>query len=229
MDLPSLPRSQPHIRKQAMLRRISVAALSLALLVSNGNASIPRVQNRESWSNERGLSTIGQGDRDVEVGADARASEPPGSAPTLPNGANALKETYGDWAVECRIIKAEKTCVIGQIHFDNQQRIIFSIEILSSPGGQYRAEVVLPFGLDLPGGIRLKVDDQAVEMRGAFATCLPYGCLVSIEFPDASIATMTTARTLRVSAGAFRSDQSATFNVSLSGFSAAIERLKDLK
>lgn len=153
--------------------------------------------------------------------------QPPTS---LPNGADALKESYGDWAVECSIVEARKKCSVGQFQYDQQQRaVIFSIEVLPPEDGGYKIAVMMPFGLNLPDGIRLKLDDGSAEQRGSFATCLPNGCLVPLKFTDSSIEAMKVAKILKVSATAFGDRQNPTFNVSLKGFSSAIERLEDLQ
>lgn len=225
-----LSSSQIEHRNPIVLRRVaSVVAVAVALL-GNAHASVQSTPRSEGgWP---GGHSFSRASRDVRHGEPAENGQAPeqGQHPvTLPNGANVLKETYGDWGIECRVAEAAKTCVVGQIHYDQQDRIVFSIEILQSDKGEYKIVMIMPFGLNLTNGIRLTLDDQAGEQRGSFATCLASGCLVAIDFSDSGVATIKTAKILKVQAIAFGSNQNTTFNVSLKGFTAAIERLRDLQ
>jgi invasion protein IalB len=220
-----LSSSQTERRNPIVLRSVaSVVAVAFALL-SNAHASVkPKLRSDGGWPS--GYS------RDVRHGGpgeNAQAYEQAQSSMTLPNGANVLKETYGDWGIECRVAEAAKTCVAGQMQYDQHDRVVFSISILQSDKGEYRILMILPFGLNLTNGIRLTLDEQAGEQRERFATCLPSGCLVAIDFSASGVATIKTARILKIRAIAFGSNQNTTFNVSLEGFTAAIERLKDLQ
>lgn len=210
----------------------SILATTLALLSSSTHASANHeLRNELTWLSERSFSMTDPDDpRHVEIQVNSQTFNRRQSSITLPNGADSLKESYGDWAVECNIVETWKKCSIGQFQYDQQQHaIMFSIEILPPENGDYRGSVRMPFGLKLSDGIRLKLDKQAVEQRGSFATCLLNGCLVPLIFSGSSIEAMKTGKTVVVSATAFSGGQSPTFNVSLKGFAAAIERLRELQ
>lgn len=206
--------------------------LAAILVVSGGNTqafAYRKLQDEQSWPPSNALAHLnGRRWGEVEM-TQGTASEEPSSV-TLPNGADAVKETYGDWAVECRIAQNARECSVGQYQFDQQQRLLmFSIEITQPKNGDYAAIITMPFGLNLPDGIRLRLGDQPVEQLAAFATCLPTGCLAPFKFSTSSIETMKTTKILTVSAKAYAGGKDTSFNVSLKGFPAAIERLKNLQ
>jgi invasion protein IalB len=213
-------------------RTASILTAAVALLSGSAHAfANHEARDLRTWLSAHSFYVADRDDpRQVAVQVNAQTSYSGETSATLPNGADTLKESYGDWGVECRIIRTQKKCSIGQFQYDQKQRtMMFSIEILPPEDGDYRVTVRMPFGLSLPDGVRLKLDDQAVERRGSFATCLPNGCLVPLKFSAFSIEMIKTARTMTVSGTALGGGQSVTFDVSLKGFSAAIERLRELR
>src|SRR5262245_37523598 len=83
----------------------------------------------------------------------------------LPGGATSLRETHGDWVVNCAIMgegeQASKVCTLSQEQQDSKsgQRVI-GVELRPASGAN-AATLVLPFGLDLAAGAALQVDDGA--------------------------------------------------------------------
>ncbi|MGK9264083.1 invasion associated locus B family protein [Sinorhizobium meliloti] len=207
--------------------KYSATVVSIVAVLTGG-ASAALLQG--STGNRTLVEAVHDDGRHVDAQATPRTSVQGRKQATLPNGADALKETYGDWAVECTVIGIQNKCSLVPSQHDQQQRAsMFSVEILIAESGENRLAVMMPFGLNLADGIRLTLDDRPAEQRGSFATCLPNGCLVPLTLPDASIEAIKKAKNLRVSATAFGGGQGPTFTVSLKGFSTAIERLKNLQ
>jgi invasion protein IalB len=143
----------------------------------------------------------------------------------LPHGATAINETYGDWTVDCRIVENRKACVLMQSQGNSQtgQRT-FAVELRTPQDGKTEGTLLLPFGLNLDAGVKLKVDDKDLGPAVRFSTCVPAGCLAPVTFPIATTDAMKRGTTLLVSAVTLRGGEPVTFSVSLNGFSAAIAR-----
>lgn len=95
--------------------------------------------------------------------ADTGAAAPTTGQPaaTLPNGATSINETFGDWTVNCSIVEGEKACVFSQVQGSNQtgQRT-FAIELRPPRDGLTEGVLLMPFGLKLADGVKLKIDGQ---------------------------------------------------------------------
>ncbi|MBN8939801.1 MAG: invasion associated locus B family protein [Rhizobiales bacterium] len=147
----------------------------------------------------------------------------------LPNGATSINETYGDWTVDCRIIEGRKACAFSQSQGNQQtgQRS-FAIEFRLPENGKTDGVLLLPFGLNLDLGVKLKIDEQDLGQGVRFSTCLPSGCLAPISLPTVATEALKKGTRLIVSATSLSSGEAATFNVSLNGFAAAIARVAQL-
>lgn len=216
-----------------MTRKSALSLWAAILVLSSANvqaAAYRQSPDEGSWQVGRSvLAADPDNPRQPEAEMSPYMSGP-ASSPVLPHGADALKETYGDWGVECRIVQLTKRCSLGQFQYNEEQHtLMFSIEIFPPEDGDYAVAITMPFGLNLADGIRLKLDEQSIEQRGSFGTCLPTGCLVPVKLTSSSIEAMKTAKALMVIATAFSGGQHPSFRVSLKGFSAAIERLEDLQ
>ncbi len=156
---------------------------------------------------------------------------PPAAPPPvqLPHGATAINETYGDWTVDCRIVDNRKACVLVQSQGNSQtgQRS-FAIELRAPQDGKAEGTLLLPFGLNLDAGVKLKVDDKDFGPAMRFSTCVPAGCLAPVSFPTAMTDALKKGTTLVVNAVTLRGGEPVTFSVSLNGFSAAIARAGSL-
>ena len=152
------------------------------------------------------------------------------SQPALPNGVDALKESFGDWAVECKIIGAARKCSMGQYQQDKETgRMVIAIAISPTENGSTKIMILMPLGLELAEGIRLKLDNWSTARTAQFATCISDGCLVPIAFSDASMEALMQAKTLAITATVNGSHASPAFNISLKGFAAAYARLMSLR
>jgi invasion protein IalB len=157
------------------------------------------------------------------------AQQPAAPAATLPNGAAAINETYGDWTVDCRIVDRQKQCVLSQVqrNKDSGQRV-FGIELRPLRDGKTEGTVVMPFGLNLDAGALLKLDDKDLGKGLRFSTCVPQGCLLPVSFTTVATDAMRKASKLVIASLSLSSNEPITFNVSLDGFSATLTRTTEL-
>lgn len=148
-------------------------------------------------------------------------------AVTLPGGASALNETHGDWVVHCEAAQQQIVCALQQEQADtNSKQRIIAIEL--APGdGTLNGTLVLPFGLALEKGVALQVDGGAPLPSLRFRTCLPAGCLVNLTLEAPTVAALTLGTVLKVTATADNGSE-APFNISLKGFSGALDRTIEL-
>ncbi|MBN9008479.1 MAG: invasion associated locus B family protein [Rhizobiales bacterium] len=143
----------------------------------------------------------------------------------LPSGAMS-SETHGDWTVNCGTTgatKEKKSCTISQaqVNKGTGQRV-FAIELRMSKDASSEGTILMPFGLNLGAGAVIKVDSE--EQKLPFSTCLAQGCLVTVALPSAAIDAIRKAKTFSVSAMSISDSQVISFNISLNGFEAALER-----
>jgi invasion protein IalB len=153
----------------------------------------------------------------------------PAMAEGLPGGANSLRETHGDWAVNCAINQGETApvCAISQEQVDRttRQRVV-AVELLPTAAG-LAGTLILPFGLALSAGAILTVDNAEPQPAMPFRTCVPGGCLVSLGFSFEAVGMLRDATAIKVET---QSDGGApaVFSISLDGFASAVDRLMEL-
>lgn len=151
-------------------------------------------------------------------------------AVSLPNGASSINETYGDWSVACSIAEGRKICLLSQTQGDKQTgRRIFAIELQSPRDGKADGVLLMPFGLKLDDGVKLKIDEQNLGQGARFSTCYVQGCVVPISFPTVATEAMKKGTSLIITATNIAGGaEIPTFKVSLNGFTAALSRATDL-
>lgn len=151
----------------------------------------------------------------------------PGAA--LPNGASAINETYGDWTVDCRIANAQRLCVLAQSQGNSQtgQRV-FAIELRTPKDGRAEGTILFPFGMKLENGAILRLDDKDLGQGLRFSTCMAQGCLLPISFPTVATDAMKAGKGLTVAALNLSNGEPVSFNVSLTGFAAAFDRIAQI-
>lgn len=162
--------------------------------------------------------------------APATAVQPARPAVSLPNGASSINETYGDWSVACSIADGRKICVMSQEQGDSKtgQRI-FAVELQSPKDGKTDGVLLMPFGLKLDDGVKLKIDEQNLGQGARFSTCYPQGCIVPVSFPTVATEAMKKGTSLIVTAtNVAGGGEIPTFKVSLNGFTAAMNRGAEL-
>lgn len=153
---------------------------------------------------------------------------PAAMAAGLPGGATSLNETHVDWTLSCGVQPAASGgavgCSVGQTQFDKtSKKRILSFAVSPQTSGGIKGVVVLPFGLSLDKGVTFQLDAGSVTPVAHFRTCLPAGCLVSLDWPDSTVKDMRAATTLKIAATT-ANGQAAPFSLPMSGFSAALDR-----
>lgn len=201
-----------------MMSRFRIPLLILALgavaVFSTTNAAIAQPTPRTAPANRAQAPSVQQ---------------PAAPTPTLPNGASSINETYGDWTVDCRIADAQKHCLLVQAQRNREtgQRS-YAIELRPSADGKTDGTILMPFGLNLDVGAILKLDDKDLGKGLRFSTCLPQGCLLPVSFPTVATDAMRKGTKLVVASLNISSGDAVTFNVSLSEFGSALDRLVQL-
>ncbi len=159
----------------------------------------------------------------------AGTSVAPPPAPLFPNGASSIVETFGDWTVDCRATEGRKVCLLAQSQGDTRSgQRVFAIELRAPREGRSDGTILMPFGLKLENGAILKLDDKDLGQGVRFSTCVPAGCLLPVSFPKVATDAMTSATRLTVAALSLSSGEAVTFNVTLTGFPAALARAAQL-
>lgn len=147
----------------------------------------------------------------------------------LPNGALSVNEAYGDWTVDCRIADSQKRCVLSQAQGNGQTgERVFAIELRTPRDGKTEGTILMPFGVNLDSGAILKLDDKDLGKGLRFSTCVPQGCLLPVSFPTVATDAMRKASKLTVASLNLSSGEAITFNISLNGFSSALDRINQL-
>jgi invasion protein IalB len=146
---------------------------------------------------------------------------------TLPGGASSLRESHGDWVVNCAVQAQNgrnvKSCALSQEQADsNTRQRVLGIELKA---GDNKAEgiLVMPFGLALDQGIAFQIDDSAFSPVQKFRTCLPAGCLVPVSFDARTLAALRKGTALNIKAVADGGKET-PFTISLKGFPGAYDR-----
>lgn len=148
----------------------------------------------------------------------------PAPAPTLPGGASQVQESHGDWGVTCAQPAGVKVCSFSQQLVDqNTRQLIIGIELRATSPERAEGALVLPFGLAFEQPITLQVDDRAAPTPLRLRTCLPVGCIVALDLPEASLGSLRTGTAVHVRATT-DDGQPIAFALSLNGFGSALDR-----
>ncbi len=145
----------------------------------------------------------------------------------LPGGASSLSETYRDWVVACQVADNAKRCVMSQQQSHQNGQRLLAIELDAPTGGTVSGTLVLPFGLTLDTGVTFQIDEMPAMQPLGFRTCLPVGCLVSVNFDAPTLVALRAGAALKVNTTA-DGGAPAPFSISLQGFGTALDRVEAL-
>src|SRR5690606_3009921 len=148
-------------------------------------------------------------------------------AVSLPGGASSLEETYQDWRVVCRVADEKKQCGTSQQQTRKDGQRVLTIELHPGPDNMLEGNLVLPFGLLFETGVTVHIDEQTAENPLSFRTCLLAGCIVPLQFEQATIAALRTGAALKAQAKT-ADGRDVAFSISLKGLSAALDRVNML-
>ena len=167
---------------------------------------------------------------DPTLGAPLDGGQPvplePAPAANALEGVPSLRASHGDWEVRCL---GEADCVMTQLHRRTPETAdaVFTIvkprDLTDRDGRPMEAfaEIVVPLGVYLPGGLGLKVDD-APARAAPYERCIDEGCVVRAPISPEMVAAMKAGRTATVVIfGA--PDQPVQIPISLIGFTAAYD------
>lgn len=165
----------------------------------------------------------------AQAPAATSVGQPAAPVSSLPNGASAINEVYGDWTVNCRMAEGQKLCVLTQSQGNSQtNQRVFAIELRTPKDGKTEGAILMPFGLRLENGAVLRLDDKDLGKGLRFSTCMPAGCLLPVSFPSVATDAMQKGKTLTAAALNLANGEAVTFNISLNGFAAALARIGQL-
>jgi len=148
----------------------------------------------------------------------------------FPGGATTLRESFGDWTVSCAIGeqdgKPARVCALTQQQVNTEGKHVLSIELHPESNGA-AGTLVLPFGLDLVKGAGLQVDERQLAEPLPYSTCIPLGCLISLTLNADAVSALRAGGLLTAQPTVLGGDN-AEFGISLTGFSAAFNRVSEL-
>jgi len=143
-----------------------------------------------------------------------------------------LQEIWEDWRVACVHREgAGRLCAMSQTQVQGEggQRIL-ALEITVAPGEETATgTLLLPFGLMLDDGVSLEIDDASFAENLRFRTCFPSGCVVPIIIFAEHLSALRKGASLNILTSASDTGQPVSFTVSLRGFTAAFDRLVELR
>lgn len=209
-------------------RRVLIAAGLMAGVTASVIAVQPdsslTVSEASAFAAEKG-SEAQRPDRSQETNL-ARAEALPTA---LPGGASSLRESYQDWQVACSTRNDGRICAMSQQQADPKAgRRVLAVEFSTTTAGELTGVLALPFGLALDAGVSIKVDDSSAAESLRFRTCLPAGCIVTFDLTGQFVTELRSGTTLSIIATPSDDSQPVAFSVSLTGFSAALDRLTAL-
>lgn len=163
-----------------------------------------------------------------------------------------LREVYQDWTVTCHHDQPKQgdpvhNCQMSQeLRSSQSGQLVMGIFLPAKPTADgSNALIVAPFGLALSKGMALTLLEpienatqsgdskpryKAVEpsLKAEFRTCLPQGCLVSLNLDMAMKQAFRLGTRALVTMSSVDQHKPVSFTISLSGFTAAEQRLKAL-
>lgn len=148
-------------------------------------------------------------------------------AASLPGGASSLEETYQDWRVVCRVTDGKKQCGASQQQTRKDGHRVLTIELHPGPDNTLDGNLVLPFGLLFDTGVTIQIDEQAATNPLSFRTCFLAGCIVPLQFDEATIAALRSGAALKADVKT-ADGRDVAFSISLKGLSAALDRVNAL-
>lgn len=137
-------------------------------------------------------------------------------------------ETFGDWTVNCQQLEAQERCEMTQLllNADDTPAIEVSLfRVQDQPQVYAGGTVVAPLGTLLSSQLTISIDG-GLGKRYPFAFCLPDGCISRVGLTEEDVAAYKKGGKATISLGSFQApNQVFTFDMSLTGFTAAFDRL----
>ncbi len=207
---------------------IRLSALSLALLTTSVLAQETQQQSIIPLTGTGTYETVPLDGYVTQPGQPVPAQPQQTGAYVQSGTGPALKARHGDWEIRC---VNGNDCVMTQLHRRSEQSAdaVFTIiktEGLNTEDGlpvEAFAEIVVPLGVYLPGGLGLKVDQKPAQ-AAPFERCIDAGCVVRAPLSAELLTNMRAGNIANIVVfGA--PDQPVQIPISLSGFTAAFSAL----
>ena len=168
---------------------------------------------------------------DGETATDADAAFPVEPAASIEDGAEFIKETHGDWQINCIRQAGVDNCSLYQLLKDENGNPTAEITILTLPKGskaQAGVTLVTPLGTLLTAQAALRVDNGKVR-RYPYSWCDRGGCYARFGLTSADIAGFKRGAGATLSLVAIAAaDKPLTLPMSLTGFTAGWNALNAL-
>lgn len=149
-------------------------------------------------------------------------------APGQPVAPEITTEVFGDWTVKCQELNEQERCEMTQVllNADNSPAIEVSLfRVNDQPQVFAGGTIVAPLGTLLTSQLTISIDG-GLGKRYPFAFCLPDGCVSRVGLTEEDVTNYKKGGKAAVSLVSFRAaDQVFAFDMSLTGFTAAFDRL----
>ncbi|UZD92105.1 invasion associated locus B family protein [Cognatishimia activa] len=164
--------------------------------------------------------------------APATQAEAPAPATDLATGQPVVpevkSETFGDWKVNCQELDGQERCEMTQLllNDDGSPAIEVSLFRVSNQSQVFAGgTIVAPLGTLLTSQLTISIDG-ALGKRYPFAFCLPDGCVARVGLTEEDVNGYKKGGKAAVALASVRApDQVFNFDMSLTGFTAAFDRL----
>ncbi len=168
----------------------------------------------------------------TDQAVDAQDTAP--AVPELQGGeivqAEPVVEVIGDWTVVCNQTDFGLNCLMQQRLLNEERNPLATIEVWpigSDSEFAAGAVIALPLGVMLEEGIILQVD-SSLPRRYRFVVCQADGCFSRFGLSSNELSGMKSGNQMAMTVYAFSNpDQAIDLAFSLSGFTAAFERIQN--
>jgi invasion protein IalB len=154
----------------------------------------------------------------------APAAAPPAVDPNL-----VVNEAQEDWSVRCFRVESPAPCDVLQIgtSSETQQRVLL-ISIAYVPSRDaYAMQIIVPLGVELSQGLTLAAGEASLTSL-RFTRCERDGCYVETGLPQPTIDALSAmAEGTTITITAFNEDETIELPFSVSGFAAAMARMRE--
>lgn len=139
-------------------------------------------------------------------------------------------ETFGDWTVNCQQLDAGERCQMFQLLRDAQNNPVVEVNLFrvkDQPQVFAGGSIVAPLETLLTPQLTISVDD-GLGKRYPFAFCAPNGCVSRVGLTEADVNEYKRGAKATVTiVPAAAPDKTVALNMSLTGFTAAFDRLPE--
>ena len=141
-----------------------------------------------------------------------------------------ISETFGDWTVNCQELDGIERCQMNQLLRDQEGNPVIEVNLFrvaDQPQVFAGGSVVAPLETLLTQQLTISIDG-AQGKRYPFAFCVTSGCVSRVGLTEEDVNTYKRGASATLSiVPALAPDQIVALNMSLTGFTAAFDRLPE--